>query len=153
RTVRALAARRDDLANLVTNANTTAAAIGDENASFSQALGLLPDTLRKANTTFVNLRATLDDLDTLVAASKPATKDLARFLADLRPLVEEARPTFADLDTRIHKSGPGNDLPDLLRQAPALEKAAKPSFANSITALQQITPVLQFVRPYSVDLV
>ena len=38
-----------------------------------------------ANTTFVNLRATLDDLDVLVAASKPATKDLAPFLRDAAP--------------------------------------------------------------------
>ena len=41
-------------------------AIGDENASLQRALELLPDTLRKANTTFVNLRTTLDDLDKLV---------------------------------------------------------------------------------------
>ena len=38
-------------------------AIGDESASLQRALELLPGTLRKANTTFVNLRATLDDLD------------------------------------------------------------------------------------------
>ena len=66
---------------------------------------LLPGTLRKANTTFVNLRATLDDLDVLVAASKPATKDLARFLSQLRPLVQEARPTIADLNTLVHRNG------------------------------------------------
>jgi phospholipid/cholesterol/gamma-HCH transport system substrate-binding protein len=153
RTVRALAARRDDLASLVTNANTTAAAIGDENASFSQALGLLPDTLRKANTTFVNLRATLDDLDVLVAASKPATKDLAPFLAELRPLVRDARPTIADLSTLIRRPGGGNDLIDLLDRAPRLEQVARPALRNSTQALKDSTPVLQFVRPYSADLV
>ena len=153
RTTKALASRRADLANLVTNANTTAGAIGSENVALAQALGLLPGTLRKANTTFVNLRATLDDLDVLVAASKPATKDLARFLRELRPLVQEARPTVADLDTLVHRSGPGNDLTDLLRKAPALEAAAKPAFANSITALRRSTPVLKFIRPYSADFV
>jgi len=153
RTVRALAARRDDLADLVTNTNTTAAAIGDENASFSQALGLLPDTLRKANTTFVNLRATLDDLDVLVAASKPATKDLAPFLAELRPLVRDARPTIADLSTLIRRPGGGNDLIDLLDRAPRLEQVARPALRNSTQALKDSTPVLQFVRPYSADLV
>jgi phospholipid/cholesterol/gamma-HCH transport system substrate-binding protein len=153
KTTGALAQRRGDLANLVSNTNTTAAAIADENASFNQALLLLPGTLRKANTTFVNLRATLDDLDELVAASKPATKDLARFLSQLRPLVEEARPTVADLNTLAHRNGAGNDLTDLLGQAPALERAAKPSFAHSITALQKLTPVIKFVRPYTPDLV
>jgi phospholipid/cholesterol/gamma-HCH transport system substrate-binding protein len=153
RTTGALAQRRGDLANLVSNTNTTMAAIADENASFNQALLLLPGTLRKSNTTFVNLRATLDDLDVLVAASKPATKDLARFLSQLRPLVQEARPTVADLNTLVHRKGANNDLTDLLGKAPALERAAKPSFAHSITALQQATPVIKFLRPYTPDLV
>jgi phospholipid/cholesterol/gamma-HCH transport system substrate-binding protein len=153
RTVGALAARRDDLANLVTNANTTAAAIGDENASLSRALGLLPDTLRRANTTFVNLRATLDDLDVLVAASKPATKRLAPFLEELRPLVRDARPTIADLSTLIRRPGAGNDLIDLLDRAPRLEQVARPALKNTTQALKDSTPVLQFVRPYSADLV
>jgi phospholipid/cholesterol/gamma-HCH transport system substrate-binding protein len=153
KTTGALAQRRGDLANLVSNANTTAAAIGAENVSLNQALQLLPSTLRKANTTFVNLRATLDDLDVLVAASKPATKDLARFLRELRPLVHDARPTIADLRTLVRRDGSDNDLTDLLRKAPALERAAKPSFANSIQALQKATPVLKFLRPYTPDLV
>jgi phospholipid/cholesterol/gamma-HCH transport system substrate-binding protein len=149
----ALAQRRGDLSNLVSNANSTASAIAAENVSFNQALQLLPGTLRKANTTFVNLRATLDDLDVLVAASKPATKDLARFLRELRPLVHDARPTIADLRTLVRRSGSDNDLTDLLEKAPALERAAKPSFAHSIEALQKATPVLKFIRPYTPDLV
>src|SRR3954449_2238793 len=96
-TVTALDARRSDLAALVGNANTTAKAIGDENVALGRALGLLPDTLRRANTTFVNLRATLDDLDVLVNASKPATKDLAPLFRDLRGLVNDSIPTIHDL--------------------------------------------------------
>ena len=40
--------------------------------------------MRRSNTTFVNLRALLDDLDPLVAESKPVAKKLSPFLADLR---------------------------------------------------------------------
>ena len=61
--VTAIAERRDDLADLVSNANTAFGAIGAESAALDRALELLPDTLRKANTTFVNLRSTLDDLE------------------------------------------------------------------------------------------
>jgi phospholipid/cholesterol/gamma-HCH transport system substrate-binding protein len=153
RTSGAIARRRDDLSALVSNANATATAIGDENASFSQALALLPGTLRKANTTFVNLRNTLDDLDVLVAASKPATKDLARFLRELRPLVRDARPTVAQLSTLVRTKGPGNDLTDLLRSAPELERTARPAFAHSVEALRQVTPVLKFIRPYAPDFI
>ena len=60
----------------------------------------------------MNLRATLDDLDVLVDASKPATKDLAPFfLRQLRPLVHEARPTIADLRTLVHRPGPTTTSP------------------------------------------
>jgi phospholipid/cholesterol/gamma-HCH transport system substrate-binding protein len=151
--VTALDSRRSTLTNLVTNTNTTAGAIASENSSLSSALGVLPSTLRKANTTFVNLRATLNDLDPLVAASKPATKHLGQFLRELRPLVSSARPTIHDLRTLIRRSGANNDLIDLLGQAPGLEKAARPSFAHSITALQKSEPVLRFIRPYTPDLV
>src|SRR2546429_311292 len=72
-----VAARRSDLSSLVANANATAGAIAQENTSFDTDLALLPGTLRKANTTFVNLRATLVDLTTLVNTSKPVAPQLA----------------------------------------------------------------------------
>jgi phospholipid/cholesterol/gamma-HCH transport system substrate-binding protein len=153
KTVTAIAARRDDLSNLVSNANTTAEAIGSENVALAQALGILPGTLRKANTTFVNLRSTLDDLDVLVNESKPATKDLARFFGELRPLVRDARPTIRDLSTLVRRGGPNNDLIDLLHKTPTLERVARPAFANTTVALRKSTPVLKFVRPYAPDFI
>src|SRR3954451_12816208 len=58
-----LADRQSQLTDLVSNANETAGAIGSENVALSQTLDVLPQTLRNANTTLVNLRSTLDDLD------------------------------------------------------------------------------------------
>jgi phospholipid/cholesterol/gamma-HCH transport system substrate-binding protein len=101
----------------------------------------------------VNLRATLDDLDVLVAASKPATKDLAPFLRQLRPLVADARPTIADLRRLVRKPGANNDLTELLRKTPRLEQLAKPTFANTVDAFRKSTPVLNFIRPYAPDLI
>jgi phospholipid/cholesterol/gamma-HCH transport system substrate-binding protein len=149
----AVAARRGDLTNLVTNANTTSAAIGDERAAFVRDLALLPPTLRRANSTFVNLRATLDDLDPLVAASKPVAPRLAPFFRALRPLVRDARPTIHDLRLLIRRKGSDNDLIELLRKTPALERAAKPAFANTSASLRRSLPVLSFIRPYTPDFV
>ena len=149
----ALADRRDDLSQLVGNTNTTARAIGDENVALGQALGLLPTTLRRANTTFVNLRATLDDLDVLVAASKPATKDLAPFLRELRPLVQESEPTIRDLSLLVSRPGADNDLTDATKQFPKLQNAASPAFTSSRQALEKAQPVLEFLRPYAPELV
>jgi phospholipid/cholesterol/gamma-HCH transport system substrate-binding protein len=151
--VTAIAERRDDLSSLVSNANETASAIGAENAALARALGLLPTTLRRANTTFVNLRATLDDLDVLVAESKPATKDLAPFLRELRPLIAATRPTIRDLRLAVNRSGADNDLVDATRKMPRLQRVATPAFRNGRQALIQAQPVLEFARPYTPDLV
>jgi phospholipid/cholesterol/gamma-HCH transport system substrate-binding protein len=153
RAVTTIAERRDELSQLVGNANATASAIGAENAALARALGLLPTTLRRANTTFVNLRATLDDLDVLVAESKPATKDLAPFLRELRPLVAAARPTIRDLRTAVRRPGTDNDLVEATRKLPSLQRAATPSFRNSRQALEKAQPVLEFARPYTPDFI
>ena len=150
--VGAIAERRDDLADLVSNANATTRAIGDENVALARALGLLPPTLRKANTTFVNLRAALGDLDVLVSESKPATKDLAPFFRALRPLVADAEPTIRDLRFLIKTKGPGNDLIDLTRTQPLLAQRASVAFPRSIKALQKSQPVIEYIRPYTPDL-
>jgi phospholipid/cholesterol/gamma-HCH transport system substrate-binding protein len=153
RTVTAIAGRRDDVAQLVGNADQTAAAIGDENVALNQALTLLPVSLRKANTTFVNLRATLDDLDPLVAESKPATKNLAKLFSQLRPLVRDAKPTIKDLRNLIRTPGANNDLIELTSKMPALEGQTSQVFPRTITAMQKAQPVLEFARPYATDLV
>jgi phospholipid/cholesterol/gamma-HCH transport system substrate-binding protein len=153
RATTALAERRGDLADLVTNANQTSAAIGDESAALNQALALLPGALRKANTTFVNLRATLDDLDPLVEASKPVAPKLAPFFRTLRPLLVESRPTLHNLSRLISQPGAGNDLTNLLQLQPRLTKVAGPTFQHSIQGLRRGTPVVQFIRPYAPDLI
>ena len=66
KTMKAIGERRAELTALVSNTGRTMDAIGSEDAALEQALRFLPGTLRKGNTTFVNLRATLDDLDVLV---------------------------------------------------------------------------------------
>jgi phospholipid/cholesterol/gamma-HCH transport system substrate-binding protein len=150
--VTAVAERRDDLADLVGNANATAGAIASESAALDEALRLLPTTLRRGNTTFVNLRATLDDLDKLVAESKPATKELAPFFRKLRPLVDDATPTIRDLRLLIRRSGPNNDLIELNQKTPKLANIASTTFPRSIRALQRAQPVIEYARPYAPDL-
>jgi phospholipid/cholesterol/gamma-HCH transport system substrate-binding protein len=152
-TVSAIASRRGDLTELVSNTNAAMRAIGDENVALQRALELLPDTLRKANTTFVNLRNTLDDLDKLVNESKPNTKELAPFLRALRPLVHDARPTIADLRDLIRTPGPNNDLIELTAKQPRLARLTATVFPRAIQALDRTDPVIEYARGYTPDLV
>ena len=153
RAMGALAERRQDITALVSNAGRTTDAIARENAAFSEALAQLPTTLRRGNSTFVNLRATLDDLDELVSESKPATRQLAPFLRELRPLVARAQPTIRDLRTAIRRPGADNDLVELTRKQPQLARVATPAFQNTTKALRRSQPVLEFARPYAPELV
>ena len=96
----ALSDRHDDLEQSVSNANTAFGTIARHNVELDQTLRLLAPTFRQSNTTFVNLRAALDDLDALVNTAKPATKDLA-------PVPGPAPPGDLRGVARLH--GPAQD--------------------------------------------
>jgi phospholipid/cholesterol/gamma-HCH transport system substrate-binding protein len=119
----ALAERAPDVSALVGNLNRMMNAIGDRRERLAAAISLLPDFLRNANTTFVNLRATLDDLDPLVAAARPAARELRPFLTQLRTAASDAVPTISDLDAIVTRSGADNDLVELTRLQPLLANA------------------------------
>jgi len=158
-----LADRRDDLAGLVDNLATTTSAIGSEQEALAESVGQLPAFMRRANTTFLNLRAALDDLEPLVDDSKPVAKKLRPFLAELRPLARDAKPTFRDLSELLRAPGEGNDLIDLTdAQVPLRDVAVgdvnengeeRPgAFPASTEAFDDVAPQVGYLRPYTVDL-
>jgi phospholipid/cholesterol/gamma-HCH transport system substrate-binding protein len=149
----AVAQRAPQLTSLVTNLNGMMGAIAAENDSLSQALAVLPDTLRQGNSTFVDLRATLDDLDPLLAASRPAAAVLPRFFRQLTPLIDESTPTFQNLSKIVSQPGAFNDATDAVQHLPQLLRVGSPAFRSSITAMRRGQPVIDFLRPYSPDLV
>jgi phospholipid/cholesterol/gamma-HCH transport system substrate-binding protein len=169
--VTALAQKRDDLSALVANANTTFRALGDEKIALAEAIHQLPDFMRQANTTFVDLRAALDDVDPLVEASKPVARKLGPFLNELRPLARDARPTVRDLSAIVYSKGPDNDLNDLQHTFPPLKTVAldtktrsidfgtgpksvgkvRGAFPETAKALRDSAPIIGFGRPYTVD--
>ena len=119
-----VASRREDLRGVVENLNTTTAAIASEKRALRDAIGQLPGFMRTANTTFVNTRQALDDLDPLVNASKPVAPKLETLLEDLRPFANDARPTVRDLNNIVRRPGRDNDLVELDRTFPPLADIA-----------------------------
>ena len=151
RVVNAIAERRNDLSALTSNANQALGAIARENDALDRTLVALPPALRRANTTFVNLRATLDDLDPLVATSKTATRDLVPFLRDLRPVARKGVGVFGDLSRVVLRKGKANDLADTLRDLPKARNLARTNLPRASQALEDSLPVFQFARPYAPD--
>jgi phospholipid/cholesterol/gamma-HCH transport system substrate-binding protein len=158
-----VADKREELAGVVDHFGTVSTAIAGRDTELAEAVNRLPGFLRKSNTTFVNLRATLDDLDPLVEASKPVVDDLRPLLADLRPFARDSAPAFRDLANAIRKPGKGNDLVELLRAQVPLDKAGndevqangarrRAAFPELAQSMRDSTPPLSFFRPYAVDL-
>jgi len=150
--VTTIGARKEQLADLIENQNTTFAAIGSQQAQLAQGLRQLPLTLRQGNRTFAELPASLAALTELVNASRPTTGPLTLLLERLRPLVNTATPTLRNLNLAINRPGPNNDLTELVRVLPALAQTLSTASPASVTALQESVPITAFLGPYAPDL-
>lgn len=171
RLVTTLASRRDDLSALIQNLDTTMGAIGSQKAALSDALQRLPAFMRRSNTTFVNLRAALNDVDPLVNASKPVARKLNPFLDQLQPLLHDLKPTVADLRSIVRRPGDSNDLTELTKSfGPVASEAldtknrsidfgggaqsvgqTEGAFPAAVKAFKDSAPAIAFGRPYTVD--
>jgi phospholipid/cholesterol/gamma-HCH transport system substrate-binding protein len=174
----ALAARASDLTLLTHNLDLMMGALSSQKVALAATISKLPGFMRQANTTFVNLRAALDDLDPLVNASKPVADKLGPFFKNFRGAARDAVPTIKGLDQIVSRAGKQNDLTELTRDAVPLAKAgvgtgsptcgSNPSsdylaaqdnnfkqgaLGESTCALQNGLPPLSFFRPYTPELV
>ena len=169
--VTALAERRDDLAALIGNLNDTTRALGSQKEALAESIGRLPPFMRRANTTFVNLRSTLDQVDPLVEASKPVAKRLGPFLSQARAFAADAEPTVRDLSLTIRRQGRANDLINLVNTFPRLNEIAtvtkqrtyapggrrfsvgetRGALPETAEAFDNAGPVISLLRPYTTD--
>jgi phospholipid/cholesterol/gamma-HCH transport system substrate-binding protein len=176
----ALAERAPDISALIANTNRMMGAIGSRRAALAEAISKLPAFMREGNTTFVNLRAALDDLDPLVDATKPVARRLRPFFANLRAAASDAVPTIRDLDLVVRRRGAQNDLVDLTRlQLPFRNRAigsgspdcgpgpenpadllvaadddfTQGAFGEAVCSLRNGGPSLAFLRAYTPELV
>ncbi len=148
----AVSERGAELSSAVSNANAAFGAIASQNAALGRSLELLPPTFRQANTTFVNLRAALDDVEPLIDTSKTATKELAPFLSEFRPVLSKAVPVFRNLRLTVRRPGFANDTAELLGALPDVQQRASRAFPHSEEAIVAFQPNLNFFRAYAPDL-
>jgi phospholipid/cholesterol/gamma-HCH transport system substrate-binding protein len=171
--VTALAEKEGELSPLINHLNRTTRALGNEKEALAEVVSRLPDFMRTANSTYVNLRAALDDVDPLVEASKPVARKLGPYLDELRPFANEAVPTIRDLARLTGQPGAGNDLLELNRTYPPLADIAvdterrqidfgtgpvdlgrrRGSFPEAAEAFEASAPIVAQGRPYTPDFV
>jgi len=148
----AVSERGAELSSAIANANTAFGAIAEENVALGRSLALLPPTFRQANTTFVNLRAALDDLEPLIDASRTATRNLAPFLREFHPVLSKAVPVFRNLRLTVARPGFANDANELLAALPTVQQRASRTFPHGEEAIAAFQPNLNFIRAYAPDL-
>jgi phospholipid/cholesterol/gamma-HCH transport system substrate-binding protein len=158
-----LNAKSPEIASLVANLNGMLGTIGEQQASLASAVGQLPGFMRQFNTTAVNLRAALDDVQPLINATRPVARKLQPFAKRLRGFARDAVPTVRGVNGIIKAPGAANDLIELTAlQNPLAEigvgpvnrngasrPGALPASAESLTnSLDQIS----MLRAYSPEL-
>jgi phospholipid/cholesterol/gamma-HCH transport system substrate-binding protein len=148
----AVAQRGNELSSAISNASTAFGAIASQNEALDQTLRVLPPFMRQANTTFVNLRAALDDVDPLVETAKPATKNLASFLSELRPVLSKAVPVFKNLRLSASRKGFANDAAEALGFLPVVQERASKAFPHAEQGIEAFQPTLNFARTYTPDI-
>ncbi len=158
-----IAQRQSELSGVVENLSQVTDSLASQHVALGRSIAQLPAFESLADTTFINLRNSLNTLTPLVDESKPVAPRLAKLLVELRPLAQQAVPTVIDLANVISKPGANNDLIDLTRLGVPLAavtvrniradgKVRPGAFPESTVALNDSVPELAFARPYAVDL-
>jgi phospholipid/cholesterol/gamma-HCH transport system substrate-binding protein len=151
--MQALASRSEQLTQLIANTRTATGAIAAQSQALTSALTLFPGTLRRSTTTFAGLDDTLDSLDPLVAASKPAVRRLPQFASGLNTLLGLAIPTVSELNDLIHNPAGTGDLTQLAQQTPELERVARVAFPHLIKQFNNSEAQIEYLRDYAPDVV
>lgn len=156
RATKTLAQQQEEIRTMFTNLRRFTTAVSAESAELDRALAILPTTLREGTIAFRQLRPTFAALKELSKKSDPIGENdgngLAPLFRKLLPLAENSEPALGYLSQMIHKSGPNNDMTDLMAVQPSLTKKARTAFPNSTSAMQTGQIVLGFLRPYTPEI-
>ncbi|WP_406691932.1 MlaD family protein [Saccharopolyspora sp. ID03-671] len=141
-----VAARRTELEKIVRDLNSATGAMSSEQEQLKRALSELPSTLDSAKRTMDGVPAAVDEAAPLLRDLRPATQQLTSVSQNLSPLLTDLRPAIKDLRPTL------NAADDLLQHTPALLDSAHTTVPGVDNALTQLNPAVQFLRPYTPDL-
>jgi phospholipid/cholesterol/gamma-HCH transport system substrate-binding protein len=151
--MKTLASRSSELSSLIANTSTATGAIARQSQALESALSLLPSTLSRSRRTFAGLDTTLDALDPLVSAAKPASRHLAKFASQLNAVSQVATPTVSELNALIASPDKTGDLTSLAQAAPGLLTQAERAFPALIQNFSKSRAQLDYLREYTPDVV
>jgi phospholipid/cholesterol/gamma-HCH transport system substrate-binding protein len=148
-----LASKTTELSQLLSNTATATGAIARQSQALDEALTLLPGTLTRTSSTLAGLQTTIHTLEPLVAASKPAVRQLPLFVDRLGSLLDVAIPTVGALNDLIHNPSGTGDLTQLALSTPSLARTAAVVFPQLIQEMNDSQAQLDYLREYTPDVV
>ncbi len=146
-TLEILASRSDKIDGIVRSLAATTDTVARQEDELGTTLERLPPVLRSATRTLGRVPETVDVSLPMLEELAPATANLRPVAANLRPLLRDLRPTVADLVPTLES------LSELLGLTPDLLDVGTATVPDADNALQQLTPALDFLRPYTPELV
>ena len=150
---RQLAAKSEQLTQLIQNTSTATGAIARQSQALQASLSLLPGTLKRSTTTLAGLDRTLRSLDPVVDAAKPGSRQLPEFATDLQRVSTLALPTIKRLNDLISNPSGDGDLISLALASPGLATAANRAFPALIRNFSESRDQIDALREYTPDVV
>ena len=138
----ALNSRGSQLREMIENLNTVFRTTAERDESLKAAFRALPTFQRESRTTLRRLDRFAADTDPLVTQLRPAARELSPTLRHLERLSPDLKALFRDLNPLITASRTG---------FPATERLLddlRPFFQQIYPTVQQVVPILQFIKPY-----
>lgn len=138
-----LAQRDQDIEQVVHGLGAATGTMVGEREQLAQSLELLPQTLRRANTTLGHVPGVVDEAVPLLDELAPATERLPAVAASLRPVLADLRPTIAELRPTLDAAS------ELLQYTPGLLDTGTETLPQLNEAFTGLEPTLDFLRPYT----
>lgn len=141
-----VAGRQAELEKIVHELTAATDTMSSEQEQLKQALGELPSTLDSAKRTMDGVPDAVDETAPLLRDLRPATQQLNSVSRNLSPLLRDLQPAIGDLRPTL------NSTNELLQRTPDLLDSTHGTLPGVTHALDQLNPAVQFLRPYTPDL-
>jgi len=142
-----VAGRDGELAGSVAQLEQLTAAVATQQSDLSSLLTRLPGTLDTATDTLNNVEGPVTAARDLLRDVAPSTAQLPSIASDLRPVLAAARPAVAGLPETL------NQADQLLKETPQLLSGARDLLPTLDDTLEQLNPMIAFLRPYTPEAV
>jgi phospholipid/cholesterol/gamma-HCH transport system substrate-binding protein len=146
-TARALASRRNDLAQGVSHAATTLNAIATRSDQLGDLLARSPSLLARARTTMHGLDDALAQVRPALREARPVAGPAAALLRALPPTARTLTPVIDQIEAMVPA------VRATARGLPPLSRQALPAIQSTTTTLQRALPIFTGLREYGPDLV